>query len=97
MKNVIALAHELGQSARRFGASFYQYGDSRLWWQACLAGADYLWHRYRVMARYYALMTDLERLYYAEGGFLVTIPKPTSRTLTDCTTIVPGIPNRVQR
>jgi hypothetical protein len=42
-------------------------------------------------------MMDLERLYYAEGGFLATIPKPTQRSLTDCTTIVPGLPNRPQR
>ena len=91
LNRALTLAHELRQSARRLGAGVYEYWSKLgFLWQA-------LDTYYRHLSNSYRVAMDLEKLYYAEGGFLVTIPKATQRSLTDCTTIVPGLPNRVPR
>ena len=87
-KYVTATLNELRQSTCRLGAGVYEYwGRCRnLYRQACDALSDLMAHGDRVTAGF----LDLERLYYAEGGFLITMPKVAVGSITECTSITTG-------
>ena len=84
LTSALTLTHELGQSARRLGAGVYEYWNSRDFWrQVGQSITDYISYHYR-------LAMDMEQFWYAEGGFLISMPKTQVGSITECTSITTG-------